>query len=223
VSEGRAIIFDFNGVIVDDEHLHARAFAAVLAEQDVVLEEREYLDVYLGLDDRELLRAVLRDKCDREPLEEEVDTFIERKARAYLAELDGGVELFAGAADLIRDLAADFPLAIASGARRHEIERILGDRDLLRHFTAIASADDVALSKPDPAPYLAALDMLRRCGHPALRASDCIVIEDAPAGIEAATAAGMMSIGICSSRRPEELARAHIAVETISSTSPSLR
>jgi HAD superfamily hydrolase (TIGR01509 family) len=216
VSVSRAVIFDFNGVIVDDEHLHARAFAVTLAEQDVALDEREYFDVYLGLDDRELLRAVLRDKAGRKPTAEELDTFIARKAEAYLSEIEAGVDLFAGAADLIVDLSADLPLAVASGARRHEIERILGDRDLLRLFTAVVSADDVAKSKPDPAPYLAALEALRRHGHPELQASHCIVIEDAPAGIEAATAAGMICIGVCSSRRPEELSRARVVVDSLS-------
>ena len=194
-----AVIFDFNGVIVDDEDQHLRAFSATLSEDGVTLDRDEYYATYLGLGDRELFDAVLRDKCNRTPSQSERDALVERKAAAYLRAIEGGVRLYPGVHQLIDELASTVPLAIASGARRHEIERILTDVDLRRYFQAIVSADDVAHSKPNPAPYLAAWRALSTSAAD-LEAAQCIVIEDAPAGIEAAHAAGMRCVAVATSR-----------------------
>ena len=214
-----AVIFDFNGVIADDEHLHQRAFASTLAAANVTLTPDDYFETYLGLDDQRMLQTVFRHKLGRPPSASELEQLLARKDEAYLQQLDAGVQLHSGAAELIVELADEWPLAVASGARRHEIERILREHELLHHFTTIVSADDVAHSKPHPAPYLAALEQLRQHGHPKLAPHRCVVIEDAPAGIEAALAAGMIAVAVATSRTSAELGRAKAVVDVPASLS----
>jgi HAD superfamily hydrolase (TIGR01509 family) len=195
----RAVIFDFNGVIVDDEPLHHRAFRQVVGD----LDEATYFEKYLGLDDWGFFRAYYGI--------EDVDDLVERKAAAYLEHIDEA-RLIDGAAELIRSLSV--PMAIASGARTHEIEAILDRAGLRDRFDAIVSADDVDDGKPSPSCFLTALARLAE-KHEVL-ARQTVVIEDAPHGIDAAKAAGMACIAVARSRARADLARADLIVGRLS-------
>ena len=214
-----AVIFDFNGVIVDDEPQHMRAFATVLKTQGVELTEASYFERYLGFDDRDLFRRVLADH-GRTPSTDEVAALVADKAEAYLRELEGGFELCAGAADLVQACAKRYPLAIGSGARHHEIVLILERSGLDDCIDVIVSADDVSAGKPDPETYQKAFDVL--CSrHAGLRPEDCVVIEDAPNGIRAARGAGMRTIAVCASRSRADLAEADRIVDSLADLSAS--
>ncbi len=126
-SELRAIIFDFNGVIVDDEPLHLELFRHVLAEEGLTFTDEVYYEKYLGYDDRGCFIAALAD-AGREKEASDIgyiDRLIARKAAYYQDAIKDRYLLFPGVVDLVRRLASSYPLAIASGALRNEIEFVL--------------------------------------------------------------------------------------------------
>jgi HAD superfamily hydrolase (TIGR01509 family) len=216
----RAVLFDFNGVIIDDEHLHHRAFSSVLAEQDVVLQEKEYFERYLGLDDRKCFTTVLEDRGCARRSAAGIEHLVQRKARIYLDLLGDGIPLFAGVQELARELSAHLPLAVVSGALRNEIELVLERTGLAGCFSVIISANDVQASKPDPQGYLTAYEQLKG-GRPDLIPGQCLVIEDAPAGILAAHSAGMVCLAVANSRPAEQLSKADAVVLSLEGLSYS--
>lgn len=202
----RAVIFDFNGVLVDDEHVHFELFREVLAQEGIVLTELDYHGRYLGLDDRGCFEAALEDS-GRSPSAAELDELIARKARRYAEVAETGLRFFPGASECLAELAKRWPLAINSGALRPEIEfalRLLSRRD---RIAAIVSAEDTTRCKPDPQGYLLALDALR-ASVPDLDAAQCLVIEDSLAGIESAKGAGMKAVGVAHTYTQPELVQA---------------
>jgi len=196
------VIFDFDGVIADTEKLHFEASRVVLAEQGVPFDQARYYTRYLGYSDADMAKAVAADQglfppgADIGPF---VRAFIEKKGLVYERLLTTGAILFPGAAECFERLGAEFPLAIASGSFREEIEHILNGAGLVHHFQAIVGADDVTSSKPHPAPYQAAA---RRLGvHP----SACVAIEDSMWGLDSARAAGMQTIAVTNSYPADQL------------------
>lgn len=210
------MIWDFNGVIVDDEPVHFRAFRQVLDQEGMALDESQYFDRYLGLDDWGCFTTVLRDG-GRAATEDEVDALVDRKSAVYLEMLDE-VSLFAGAAELVRALAEEVPQAIASGARKQEIEAVVRKAGIADCFRAVVSADDVEQGKPNPEGYLKALSRLRESA-PSVVAERTVVIEDAPHGIAAAKAAGMKCVAVTTSRGRDALGAADRVVERLTDLS----
>jgi len=216
VNRLRAVIFDFNGVLVDDEALHAEAFIRAMATVGISLTHAAYVSDYLGLDDRECMGAVLKDfECSLAPVE--LETLFETKCGLYLELLAQTAPFFPGAVQCVEKWSKSVTLAINSGALTHEIE-ILTERAGIRScFSALVGADQVPRGKPDPIGYLTALERLR--GHTPdladLQPEQCLVIEDAPRGIRAARAAGMRCLGIGSSRPLADLHQADQAVQTL--------
>lgn len=206
----RAVIFDFNGVLLDDEQVHFELFQEVLAAEGVSIDEHDYHGRFLGLDDRGCFEAALREvgqAADRA----RVDDLIARKARRYVEVAAAGLRFFPGAAECLAGLSARWPLAIYSGALRPEIElalRLIERRETVRF---IVSAEDTTRCKPDPQGYTLALEGLRRdpsVGLADLSAADCLVIEDSLAGIESARGAGMWAVGVSNTYTPEQLRQA---------------
>ena len=217
----RAVIFDFNGVLVDDEHVHFELFREALAAEGVDLIEAAYRDRYLGFDDRGCFQAALVD-AGRSPRPIDfVDELIARKAARYAEVAEAGLKFFPSAAETLRGLADRYPVAICSGALRAEIEYALGRLEIRDRVQSITSAEDTERCKPDPEGYLIALDRLR-ADLPDLDARDCLVIEDSLAGIEAARAAGMVAVGVSHTYRRDELERAGAAavVEGLGAITP---
>jgi HAD superfamily hydrolase (TIGR01509 family) len=212
----RAVIFDFDGVIADTEGLHFETFARVLEEEGIRISGADHDERFLGVNDREGYRRAFAEK-GREIPAREVDLLVARKSAYYRTRL-GEVRLFPGAAELVEGLQGRCLLAIASGGRGVEIEAVLRAHELRECFLAILSADEVALSKPSPEPYLKALERLRVAAPgPAsdLAAGECLVIEDSVFGIQAALAAGMRCLAVAHTFPREKLAAAHRVVERI--------
>lgn len=191
----RCVIWDFNGVLVDDEPVHYASFREVLPE----LTEEAYFTRYLGLSDWGLFRAYTG--------QEAVDDLVEAKLGAYLSRIDQ-VRLFDGAADRLRSVPV--PQAIASGARRREIDAILTRHDLRQRIEVIVSADDVREGKPDPETYRNALEQLKALHSEIDRG---VAVEDAPNGILAAQAAGLFCYAVPTSCGREALRGADRVVE----------
>lgn len=219
----KAIIFDFNGVIVDDEPLHLELFRVVLAEEGIPLTDEEYQAKYLGYDDRGCFQAVLRDVGrEAESLNDHhIAALIERKAVRYIEAIQQRYLLFPGVVELVEGLAERYPMAIASGALRNEIEVVLERGGIRKFFQEIVAAEDVGACKPDPEGYLKALALLNRRSSETILAADCLVIEDSIAGIEAAKRAGMRCLAVTNSYPAEKLSQADRIVSTLVDCNPA--
>ena len=224
----RAIIFDFNGVIIDDEPLHLELFRRVLTEEGLTLSDAEYHAKYLGCDDRGCFTLALRDAglINHAADTEFIKDLIARKADYYQESIRDRFEFIPGAVDLIRRSAGSHPLALVSGALRNEIEVVLGRGGIREFFEVVVASEDVDACKPDPEGYLRALIELNRSGQfdSSLKAIECLVIEDSVAGVEAAKRAGMLCLALTGSYRADELHQADWVVSSLIGLDPmSLR
>jgi beta-phosphoglucomutase len=212
----KAVIFDFDGVMVDTEPLHYRAFQEILAPLGLGYSYERYVEHYIGFDDRDALREAFR-AADRLLDSRTLSDLLRAKAEAFQRIVAQGVEPFPGALRLVGELVVErMPLAIASGALGHEIAMILNVLGLQEAFSIIVSADQVERSKPDPETYERVLFLLRQTsGDAALAARNCAVIEDTPAGIEAAKAAGLYCIGVTHSYPAASLPKPDHVVESL--------
>jgi HAD superfamily hydrolase (TIGR01509 family) len=210
----RAILFDFNGVVVNDEPQHCEALIATLSTYGYTLDREGYYRDYLGFDDRECFRFTFQ-RMGREASTALIHEAIERKALLYERAIRASLQLVPGAAEFIRSAAGEgYRLAIVSGALRREIDLVLKEADLRQHFEFLVAAEDVAACKPDPQGYLLARE---RLGMPA---AACVVIEDSLPGLKAARAAGMRCAMISTSHPPEELAGADLIWTNLSGYHP---
>jgi beta-phosphoglucomutase family hydrolase len=203
----RAVIFDFDGVIADDERLHLQGFRLALSAHGISITEHQYWQRYLGLDDREAFRTILQDN-DRVLDEAEIARLMERKERVFREIASERVEIFPGVRELLDDLRggpSPIAIAIGSGALRAEILVVLELLELRERFDAIVAADDVRRGKPDPEIFLTACDRLAATVAPGLSPAQCVVIEDSIAGIGAARAAGMRTVGVTNSYSVRDL------------------
>ncbi len=214
----RALIFDFDGVLVDSEPLIFKLTQEMAAMADWEVTEEEYYRDYLALDDRGIVEHLYRSH-GRAVDAARRDDLVAWKMRAYAELIRNGLPPIAGAVEFVREAAAKYPLAIASGSLRSEIEHLLVKLGLRSAFQVLVTADDCEKSKPAPEVYLKAL---RRLGELAafatvpLRASECLVIEDAPFGVVAAHAAGIKCLAIAHSRPARELGHADWVIERLS-------
>jgi len=209
-----AILFDFNGVILDDETIHLRLFNEGLAPLGYRIDAADYYEKYVGFDDVDAFTTAVADQggnLDRVLL----DRLLREKAVRYQALMDSHPPLFPGAVALIRSLANRYPLAIASGALRGEIEGVLAMVGLADCFQVVVAAEDVSHGKPDPEGYLVALAALRRGRQPSLTADRCLVIEDTVAGVVAAKAAGMRCLAVAHTYPAERLHHADLVRPTL--------
>jgi beta-phosphoglucomutase len=215
ISALQAIVLDFDGVIADSEPLHLKAFQETLAEEGIDLRSDDYYSRYLGYDDVGLLRALASDRglpmTDRQ-----MTSLVARKGSKLQGMLHGGGVLFPGALEFIRTAASHVPLAIASGALKHEILDVVdgaGVRDL---FSAIVASGDTPESKPSPAPYLLAFQWLRERTGLDLDPRRCVAIEDSRWGLESAQGAGLRLVGVTNSYPANELEGAELVVGGLS-------
>ncbi len=205
----KAIIFDFNGVIIDDEPLHLELLREVLIEEGMTFAQNDYHEKYLGIDDRRCFERALvdHDRAGEARDQQTIDRLIARKTSRYREAVGERDLLFPGMAELLRELGASYPLGLVSGALRGEIEAALAPGNLHELFRCIISSEDVTRSKPDPEGYLRALAILKT-EITDLAASDCLVVEDSRAGVEAAGRAGMRCLAVTTSFPPGQLTHA---------------
>jgi beta-phosphoglucomutase len=216
----KAIIFDFNGVIVNDEPLHLDLFRVVLAQEGISLTDEAYHEKYLGYDDRGCFRAALADAGEEANDAGRIAALIDRKAAMYVEAIKERYLLFPGVVELVRRLAAGYPLAIASGALRNEIDMVLSRGGIRGCFLEIIAAEDVSACKPDPEGYLKALAALNASATEPIEPRHCLVIEDSVAGVEAARRAGMRCLAVTNSYAATDLARADFIVSSLMDCDP---
>jgi beta-phosphoglucomutase len=210
----QAIIFDFDGVIANSEPQHLLAFQETLAGEGVTLDPADYYARYLGFDDVGLLQQLARDR-GLAWSERHVAALVARKGVVLQERLTVGSMLFPGAAEFIRLAAAAVPVAIASGAMRHEIDEVVGAAGLGGLFAAIVASGDTPESKPSPAPYqLAFAHLCERTGH-SLNPRRTVAIEDSRWGLASARGAGLRCVGVTSSYPAHELPGAELTAGSL--------
>jgi HAD superfamily hydrolase (TIGR01509 family) len=200
----QAVIFDMDGVIVDSEPRHERAFLATVAH--IGYGDRHGLRFadYIGRSDHELWVDFINKNRPPHSLQE-----LLAMKRARVAEiLRREQPLFDGLVELVEKLAARCPLALASGSERAIVEEVLNLRNLRRYFSATVSASDIPRGKPAPDIFLKAAGLLN------VKPAGCWVIEDSKPGVAAGLAAGMQVVAITNSHPAHELRRATRVVKT---------
>lgn len=202
----RAVVFDFNGLIVNDEHLHYLLFAEQLATQGIKLTEELYNERYLGYDDRGCFSVALSD-FGRPRTHEIIHKLIADKAKRYLELARQELFFFPGVAESVKRLAERVPLAVCSGALRAEVLLGLEIAGISDYFQGVVAAEDTAECKPNPEGYLKAIELLQK-KEPLLPASEMTAVEDSLAGIEAAKLAGMQVVAIPNSYPVAKLEKA---------------
>jgi beta-phosphoglucomutase len=218
----RAVIFDFNGIIVDDEPVHFELFRRVLKEEGIDLSKKDYYAKYLGMDDRGCFTAAHHDN-GKYIKDKQLARLIARKALYYQEAIQNNIRPFPGVTALVAELAERFSLAVASGALRNEIEQILSTIGIRQYFRVIVSAEDVTRGKPDPEIFLKALAQLNEtyfAGNP-VRPAECLVIEDSKEGIRGARQAGMKCLAVSNSHPAEQLHEADAVTDSLEQINPN--
>ena len=204
----RAIVFDFDGVLADSEPLHLATYQEVFSALGATLTRDDYYAHYLGYDDEGVFRRMAA--VQGWPLDDgRVAALVAQKSRVFDEVLASTDVLYPGAARCIERLAAAFPLGIASGALKHEIQMILERAGLLHHFRFIVAAGDTPESKPAPDPYALAASLHGR------RPAECVAIEDSRWGIQSARAAGLKCVGITHTYPGGELTSANVVIDSL--------
>jgi len=218
----QAIVFDFDGVIANSEPLHLLAFQQALAADGVELSATDYYSRYLGYDDVGMFEALGRDR-GMSMQGERVAELVARKGDRMQDLLHSGSVLFPGALEFIREAAAAVPIAIASGALRHEIDEIIDAAGVADLFATIVAAGDTPESKPSPAPYRLAFEQLRERTGRDLDPRRSVAIEDSRWGLESARGAGLRLVGVTTSYAAGELSSAELVVDGLAAlTLPAL-
>ncbi len=195
----QAVVFDFDGVIVDTEELHYEALNRVLAPLGLGFSWERYVESYIGFDDRGAITARFRDGRQLLPAAE-LKSLVERKAATFSHMVSAEQpEPFPGVLALIRACAGKVPLALCSGALRSDIEPVFRSLNLEDTFDVLVTADDVHASKPDPLCYRLAVERLSEVYGRELLPSFSLAIEDTPVGIRAAKSAHLKVLAITNS------------------------
>jgi len=226
----RAVIFDFDGVIVDSEALHLRSFNRVLARYGVEITTKDYYQDYLGLTDLDCFKLLI-DKGKLKLNPSQIEELLKDKNREFERLARTQAHTIEGVPEFLQMLKQNnIPMAIYSGALLEEIELMLKQSNLRYFFEVIVSAEDVEKSKPDPEGFLLALEKLNRRRPLAqtpqnsstekkenpIMPNECVVIEDSHWGLEAAKAAGMHTVAITNSYDAEQLRAAEKTITKLS-------
>jgi len=212
----KAIFFDFNGVIIDDELLQLKAYEEVLREHGVALTKEWYFSA-LGMDDVTFIRSMF--ERGNKPLTDEVLAQVEsKKTDLHRKMIEDELPLFPGVVTFLKAAAREFSLGLVSMASTAEISYVLDRAKLRQLFSVFVMAGDVPVCKPAPDCYRSGMEKLNeklRSGSllPVL-ANECLAIEDSPPGIESARGAGMRTLGITNTVSESELRAAGADIVT---------
>jgi beta-phosphoglucomutase len=196
----RAVLFDFNGTLSDDEPIVCAIFQELFAERGRPLSTETYFSELAGTSDPEIVRAWLG---------AEDPALVAAKVERYRARVEDGSTVYEPAREALRAAAAEAAVAVVSGATRAEIAPALAAAGLDEVISVTVTAEDVSRSKPDPEGYLIALELL------GAGADGSIAFEDSEPGIEAALAAGLRCVAVLGTLPRERLARANGIVERL--------
>ena len=204
MSHRAAVIFDMDGVIVDSEPRHEKAYLEIVRE--LGYEQNHGLDFtqYIGRSDRELWMDFVAKNRPKQPLDE----LLEMKRRLVVEIIRREQPLFDGLPELVESLSGRYALGVASGSERAVVDAVLALKNIRRFFSAVVTASEVKHGKPAPDIFLRAARLLNAAP------ADCWVIEDSKPGVAAGLAAGMRVIAITNTHPAVELRSATNVVRT---------
>lgn len=214
----KAIFFDFNGVIIDDETIQMKAYQEVLRAHDIELTEEWYFDA-LGMDDRTFVRAMF--ERAKKPLNDAVwESVLAEKTGHHRKMIEDQLPIFPGVITFLKATSRHFSLGLVSMANKTEVGYVFQRAGLTPLFSVVVTAEDASACKPDPACYVTGLAKLNaKRQHERLLPllpSECLAIEDSPPGIRSARTAGMRTLGITNTVSEEALRAAGADVVTAS-------
>lgn len=208
MTEKHAVLWDMDGVLVDTTDLHYRSWTVVLKDYDLDYSYEIFLRTF-GMTNPAIIRTLFEN-----PAQELVDSLGEAKERAFRQNIPGNVSLLPGVKGwLERFYAWGYPQAIVSSAPMENIQTLIDETGIREDFQALVSALEMP-SKPNPAVFLEAARLL---GVPP---ANCLVIEDAPAGVEGARRAGMQCIAVATTQEVAALQGATLVVERLDQLTP---
>ena len=214
----KAIFFDFNGVIIDDETIQMKAYQEVLRGHGIDLTEEWYFSA-LGMNDRTFVQAMF--ERAKKPLSNPVlETVLGAKIDLHRQMIEDELPLFPGVLTFLKAASREFSIGLVSMANKAEVGYVFQRANLTPLFSIIVTAEDASVCKPAPDCYLAGLRKLNeKRQHERklpLLASECLSIEDSPPGIESARVAGMRTLGVTNTVSAEALRAAGAEVVTAS-------
>jgi HAD superfamily hydrolase (TIGR01509 family) len=194
----RAIFFDFNGVIIDDERLQLRAYQAIMRDHDIELPEEWYFDA-LGMDDRTFVRAIF--ERAQKPLKDEIlESVLAAKTQLHREMIADELPLLPGIPTFLKAAARHFSLGLVSMANATEVGYVFERAGLGPLFAVVVTAEHVSVCKPAPDCYRTGLRLLNEKRQQErqlpLLPEECLAIEDSPPGIQSARSAGMRTVGV---------------------------
>ncbi len=214
----KAIFFDFNGVIIDDELIQMRAYREVLREYDIDLTEEHYF-ACLGMDDKTFVRSIFG-RVNKEVTPNTVFAVQQGKTSLHRKMIEDELPLFPGVLTFLKATSRGYSLGLVSMANTEEVGYVFERARLGPLFSVVVTAEDVQICKPAPECYLRGLEKLNAKRQSErllpLIAGECLAIEDSPPGIRSGREAGMRTLGVTNTVSGSELRAAGAEVVTAS-------
>ena len=212
----KAIFFDFNGVIIDDETIQLNAYHEVLKDYGINVTEEWYFDS-LGMDDKTFIKSMF-DRAKKNIPANAINDVLSAKTERHRAMIEDELPLCPGVLTFMKAASRHFSLGLVSMANQNEVSYVFERANLRPLFSVVVTAEDVQVCKPAPACYqhgLAQLNAERQRGRLLpLLPRECLAIEDSPPGIQAGRAAGMQTLGVTNTVSEQELRQAGADVVT---------
>jgi HAD superfamily hydrolase (TIGR01509 family) len=199
-----AVLFDLDGVIVDSREHHVSAWEA-WAREHAPYVPKGYFHRCFGLRNDAIIGGLIAGLTT-----DELNALAEHKEALFRARAGGNLQALAGVIELLEFLETrGIPTAIVTSTPRENLDLVLETIGLVGRFGTLVAEEDASRGKPDPEGFLVAAERL------GVAASDCVVIEDAPAGLQAAKAGGMRAIGVTTTHPASALGDADIVVASL--------
>lgn len=206
----KAILFDFNGVIIDDEPIQMRVYQELLAAEGVELTNEDYAASH-GMDDVTFVKAAY-ERRGKTVTDKKAGEIVDAKFVKWSEVVGDNLPLFDGIENFVEKMSHEFALGVVSMERGDQIKYVLDKAGMAKHFSVIVSSSDVNACKPDPQCYRAGfnkLDLFRIAeGHLPMTHGECLVIEDTVPGIKAARAADLPALGVTNTVDADSLRKA---------------
>ena len=214
----KAIFFDFNGVIIDDENIQMRAYREVLRGHQIDLTEEAYFSA-LGMDDKTFVQSMF-ERARKSLNSSTLESVLSAKTDLHRQMIEDQLPLFPGVLTFLKATSRHFSIGLVSMANATEVGYVFQRANLTPLFSVIVTCEDAPVCKPAPDCYVAGLTKLNeRRQHERqlpLLSRECLAIEDSPPGIESARAAGMRTLGVTNTVSAEALRAAGAEVVTAS-------
>jgi 3-phosphoshikimate 1-carboxyvinyltransferase len=203
-SRVKAVIFDMDGVIVDSEEYHLRSYNLAFSELGLKLTENDFKN-YFGSSAREIVARIF----EKHGIKKNNLEYARIKDEKYREIIKDEIAALPGVLEFISDLKKKYKICVASSSARENVKLVLERLGLIESMEFFVSGDDVTRAKPSPEIYLKAIKKL------GFSASECVVIEDADLGVEAAKEAGCGCVAITNTLPAERLDRADVIVDSL--------